>query len=151
MEEAKQTLPSAGDTRIGPAPGPPVGAAKARMPLISSSVCRILKYASAGGSLSSIMRRSILLITTMTFRRCCTAWRSSRSVFSITPSTASTTTTAASATRMAAVTSSEKFTWPGVSTRLMRCDLPEEAGSTSDTGVDLMLTPRSCSSLRVSV
>ena len=59
--------------------------------LISSSVCLILWYASAGGSLSSRMSLSTLLTNTQIGRRSFAACLMSRSVPHITPSTASTT------------------------------------------------------------
>ena len=41
--------------------------------------------------------------------------------------------------------------WPGVSRKLIRCDLLRESGSTSEMGVEVMLMPRSCSAIVVSV
>jgi hypothetical protein len=52
------------------------------------------------------------------------AWRSTVSVCTHTPSTQSTTTSAPSVIRSAAVTSDEKSTWPGESMRLTRYALP---------------------------
>lgn len=96
-----------------------------------------------------------------------------RSVFSMTPSTASTKRTIPSQSRRAAVTSSEKLTcpdkWyeytlfhcfdfglrnctlPGVSNIFRRNDFSFKSGMTTVIGVALIETPLSCSVKRVSV
>ena len=68
---------------------------------------RILKYASSGGSFSSTIRRSILVITTHTGSDSFAAARSTRCVFNMTPSMASTTTTTPSQIRIPAEISSK--------------------------------------------
>mmetsp|Transcript_4131 Transcript_4131/g.15992 ORF Transcript_4131/g.15992 Transcript_4131/m.15992 type:complete len:217 (-) Transcript_4131:62-712(-) len=131
-------------------------------------------YSSSAGSCSSSSARSTLFTMSTGLTRSVMAWRSTVSVCTQTPSMVSTTTSAPSVTRRAAVTSEEKSTCPGESMRLMRKDLSliwmsspaasmasALADSTSpcsksysknmDTPVDLMVTPRSCSSARVSV
>jgi hypothetical protein len=61
------------------------------------------------------------LLTVSTGRmRSPSAWRSTVSVCTQTPSMTSTTTRAPSVMRSAAVTSDEKSTWPGESIRLIR-------------------------------
>ena len=74
-----------------------------------------------------------------------------RSVFSITPSITSTQITHPSATRRLAVISPESEMCPGVSRKLMRYDLSRESARTSEMGVEVMLMPRSCSAIVVSV
>ena len=66
--------------------------------------------------------------------RSASAWRSTVSVCTQTPSTQSTTTRAPSVMRSAAVTSDEKSTWPGESIRLIRKPSPSASGGrgTSD-------------------
>lgn len=102
-----------------------------------------------------------------------TACFSSRSLFNITPSAASTKSTTPSQSLIAAVTSSEKFTWPcrknakktwkpaiwnlegkklpGVSKTLSKYDFCRTSERSRVTGVAFMLTPRSCSVNKVSV
>ncbi len=75
----------------------------------------------------------------------------SRSVFIITPSAASTKSTQPSLRRNAAVTSSLKLTWPGVSIILSRKFLPLVSGKSIVTGWVLIVTPRSISVKSVSV
>mmetsp|Transcript_23999 Transcript_23999/g.60387 ORF Transcript_23999/g.60387 Transcript_23999/m.60387 type:complete len:265 (+) Transcript_23999:2050-2844(+) len=143
----KATLPTTGSISLAPPPG----VAALISPLTSSIVCRSLWYASTGGSLSSVMRRSTLLIMRQMGSCSCTACLMARSVTHMTPSTASTTSSTPSASRIAAVTSSLKLTWPGQSSMLNRRLFPLDASITSVIGVILMLMPRCCSSIRVSV
>uniref|UniRef100_A0A2M4D5M7 Putative secreted protein n=1 Tax=Anopheles darlingi TaxID=43151 RepID=A0A2M4D5M7_ANODA len=145
-ELAKQTFPCTGETGLTVE-----SPCRASRPLISSTMWRSLKYASWGGSFSSRMSRSILLIHTVSANFSCMACFSNRSVLSETPSATSTNSTTPSQSRIDAVTSSEKFTCPGVSNTLMRKLLPFTSGSTSVIGDALMLTPRSCSVKSVSV
>lgn len=94
---------------------------------------------------------------------------SMRSVCKVTPSAASTNKQTPSLILIAAVTSSEKLTWPthekcqlvrkqkkyfelpGVSKTFIRNDLFLTSCMTRVTGIALMLTPLSCSVIRVSV
>ena len=80
------------------------------------------RYASSGGSCSSMMQRSTLFRKSTGRMRSPMAWRSTVSVCTHTPSMQSTTTSAPSVTRSAAVTSDEKSTWPGESIRLIKKD-----------------------------
>ncbi len=92
-----------------------------RMSSLTSPMIAVNRFWSDSGvSLSSLIARSTLLMnrTGFTFSR--SAWRSTVSVWAITPSTAQTTTIAPSTARIARVTSPPKSTWPGVSMRLMR-------------------------------
>ena len=85
------------------------------------------------------MSRSILVKARIMGMFCATHWRMHRSVFSMTPSTTSTHTTQPSAMRSAAVISPVRLMCPGVSTKR------------SEIGVEVMLMPRSCSEIVVSV
>jgi len=118
--------------------------------LTSSTTFTSFKYASVGGSFSSRIRRSTLLTTRDNAARSLMAARTSRSVEARTPSTASTTTTAPSAIRKQADTSSLKFAWPGQSRHVTSQDFPRESGRTRLTGVDLIDSCRSCSSVLAS-
>ena len=145
---ANATLPFSGLTRnFSPLPG----SASSILVFTSSTTCFSLKYASLGGSLSSKIRRSILLTIRTMGRSTSTACLIASSVCTCTPSTTSTTNTTASASRMEAATSSAKLTWPGVSMMLMRCVFPLVLSSGKDMGLDLIDTPRSCSRMCVSV
>ena len=77
-------------------------------------------YASSPSSISSRKQRSSLFTVITGRMRSPSAWRSTVSVCTQTPSTQSTTTSAPSVMRSAAVTSEEKSTWPGESIRLIR-------------------------------
>mmetsp|Transcript_7174 Transcript_7174/g.10961 ORF Transcript_7174/g.10961 Transcript_7174/m.10961 type:complete len:202 (-) Transcript_7174:166-771(-) len=116
-------------------------------------------------SWSSRKARSSLLMVTTGLIRSARAWRSTVSVCTDTPSTQSTTTRAPSVMRRAEVTSAEKSTCPGESTRLMRnsgpsasLHLARASGPISslmlkysEIPVDLMVMARAASSGRVSV
>mmetsp|Transcript_23123 Transcript_23123/g.49247 ORF Transcript_23123/g.49247 Transcript_23123/m.49247 type:complete len:203 (+) Transcript_23123:718-1326(+) len=113
-------------------------------------------YMSSGSICNSRMQRSHLFTKRHGFTRSCKACRSTVSVCTAHPSMQSTTTMAPSVMRSAAVTSEEKSTCPGESIRLIKCCLAPFPSSSSsskykDTPVLLMVTPRSCSSARVSV
>ena len=132
------------------------------------------------GSWSSRKARSSLFTVITGLMRSASAWRSTVSVCTHTPSTQSTTTSAPSVTRSAAVTSDEKSTWPGendqVDTRpelvektagdareratgrsiwdMTACSARHRLGLEEERDavrVDLMVMQRSCSSWRVSV
>ena len=72
-------------------------------------------------------------------------------MFSITPSAASTINIAPSDNLIAAVASSEKFTWPDVSNIFKRYDLDLTSCSKRVTGVAFVETPLCCSVNNVSV
>mmetsp|Transcript_13340 Transcript_13340/g.34077 ORF Transcript_13340/g.34077 Transcript_13340/m.34077 type:complete len:261 (-) Transcript_13340:250-1032(-) len=146
-ELAKQTLPLRGEMVRSSTPS----ACTVISSLISSIVCRSLRYASSGGSFSSRINRSILLMTTVMASRSCMACLISRSVCNITPSTASTKRTAPSDNRNAAVASSQKLTCPGVSITLTTKDLSRVSCINNVIGVDLMDMARSCSVWSISV
>mmetsp|Transcript_29339 Transcript_29339/g.94623 ORF Transcript_29339/g.94623 Transcript_29339/m.94623 type:complete len:206 (-) Transcript_29339:267-884(-) len=97
------------------------------------------------------MSLSILLTQSTMRSRSASACRMSRSVLAMTPSTTSTTSSTPSASRSAAVTSSWKLTWPGVSIRLKRKCFSVEDCSRRLTGDALIESPRFCSSTRESV
>mmetsp|Transcript_93931 Transcript_93931/g.303401 ORF Transcript_93931/g.303401 Transcript_93931/m.303401 type:complete len:203 (+) Transcript_93931:2076-2684(+) len=126
------------------------------MTLTSSMAFRKRPNMSSGSICSSRMQRSTLFTKRHGFTRSASACRSTVSVCTAQPSMQSTTTIAPSVIRRAAVTSEEKSTCPGESMRLIRCGcgpLPSSSSSSKyrDTPVLLIVTPRSCSSARVSV
>ena len=97
------------------------------------------------------MSRSILVKARIMGMFCATHWRMHRSVFSMTPSTTSTHTTQPSAMRSAAVISPVRLMCPGVSTKFSSQLLSLESLRRSEIGVEVMLMPRSCSEIVVSV
>ncbi|OPZ41742.1 MAG: hypothetical protein BWY93_02191 [Euryarchaeota archaeon ADurb.BinA087] len=105
---------------------------------------------SISSTLSSLMRRSTLLMK-RTGRTCSlSACLSTVSVWGMVPSTASTRTTAPSTARIARVTSPPKSTCPGVSIMLMRYSCPPYS-CTIDTLLASMVIPRACSSSSESI
>mmetsp|Transcript_101901 Transcript_101901/g.124703 ORF Transcript_101901/g.124703 Transcript_101901/m.124703 type:complete len:201 (-) Transcript_101901:23-625(-) len=121
-----------------------------------SMAFRKREYMSSASICNSKMQRSTLFTNKHGRTRSCSACRSTVSVCTAQPSMQSTTTMAPSVIRRAAVTSEEKSTWPGLSIKLIKWDtgpLPSSSSCSKyrDTPVLLMVTPRSCSSARVSV